>query len=66
MNQREVLEFIEENGVKFVKLAFCDALGNLKNVSIFADELEDVFEKGMAIDEEAFDGIAPFNAVTNQ
>ncbi len=60
MNQREVLEFIEENGVKFVKLAFCDALGNLKNVSIFADELEDVFEKGMAIDEEAFDGIASY------
>ena len=44
MNQREVLEFIEENGVKFVKLAFCDALGNLKNVSIFATELSDVFE----------------------
>ncbi len=60
MNQREVLEFIEENGVKFVKLAFCDALGNLKNVSIFATELEDVFEKGMAIDEEAFDGIASY------
>ena len=60
MNQQEVLEFIEENGVKFVKLAFCDALGNLKNVSIFATELEDVFEKGMAIDEEAFDGIASY------
>ncbi len=60
MNQNEVLEFIEENGVKFVKLAFCDALGNLKNVSIFATELEDVFEKGMAIDEEAFDGIASY------
>ncbi len=60
MNKREVLEFIEENGVKFVKLAFCDALGNLKNVSIFATELEDVFEKGMAIDEEAFDGIASY------
>ncbi len=60
MNQREVLEFIEENGVKFVKLTFCDALGNLKNVSIFATELESVFEKGMAIDEEAFDGIASY------
>ena len=60
MNQQEVLDFIEENGVKFVKLAFCDALGNLKNVSIFATELEDIFEKGMAIDEEAFDGIASY------
>lgn len=60
MNQQDVLDFIEENGVKFAKLAFCDALGNLKNVSIFATELEDVFEKGMAIDEEAFDGIASY------
>ena len=60
MNKQDVLDFIEENGVKFVKLAFCDALGNLKNVSIFATELEDVFEKGRAIDEEAFDGIASY------
>ena len=27
----EVLEFIEENDVKFIKLAFCDIFGNQKN-----------------------------------
>ena len=58
--EQDVLDFIQENDVKFVKLAFCDALGNLKNVSIFADQLESIFEKGMPIEEEAFDGIASY------
>ena len=59
-SERDVLDFIQDNDVKFVKLAFCDALGNLKNVSIYADELENIFEKGIAIEEEAFDGIASY------
>ena len=63
MNQtiREVMDFIQENDVKFVKLTFCDILGNLKNISILASEIEDVFEKGISIDAEAFDGIASYD-----
>ena len=35
----EVLQFVAENGVKFIRLAFCDAFGTLKNIAIMADEL---------------------------
>ncbi len=35
----EVLQFVEENDVKFVRLAFCDLFGTLKNISIMAEEL---------------------------
>ena len=33
----EVLEFIKENDVKFVRLGFCDPFGLQKNISIMAD-----------------------------
>ena len=36
----EVLEFIEENDVKFIKLAFCDIFGNQKNITIMPTELK--------------------------
>ena len=29
----EVMEFVEENDVKFIRLAFCDIFGNQKNIS---------------------------------
>ena len=44
--EQEVLQFVEENDVKFVKLAFCDLLGRQKNLSVVSQELPSVFEKG--------------------
>ena len=43
----EVLEFIEENDVKFIKLAFCDIFGNQKNITIgvFRDVTQNVKDK---------------------
>lgn len=35
----EVMTFVKENDVKFIRLAFCDMFGNLKNVSIMPEEL---------------------------
>ena len=29
----EVVQFIQENDVKFIRLAFCDIFGNQKNIS---------------------------------
>ena len=29
-----VLQFVEENDVKFIRLAFCDVMGTLKNLSL--------------------------------
>ena len=39
MSYSEVMDFVEENDVKFIRLAFCDFFGNQKNVSIMPDEL---------------------------
>ena len=36
-SEDEVLQFVEEDDVKFVRLAFCDVFGRSKNVAILAD-----------------------------
>lgn len=45
----EILEYIEDNGVKFVKLSFCDILGRHKNVSVNASHFGEAAE-GFVID----------------
>lgn len=52
----EVLQFVEENDVKFVKLTFCDMLGMQKNISIMASELERAFKSGISFDASAVKG----------
>lgn len=47
--ENEILQYIEENDVKFVKLTFCDLLGRLKNISILSSELAVSFEHGARI-----------------
>ena len=46
----EVLQFVGEEDIKFVRLAFCDVYGKQKNVAIMASELERAFSYGIAID----------------
>lgn len=46
---KEVLQFVEENDVKFVRLMFFDIFGVKKNISIMAQELESAFEHGAHI-----------------
>lgn len=48
-SENEILQYIEENDVKFVKLTFCDLLGRLKNISILSSELAVTFERGLRI-----------------
>ena len=52
----EVLRFVEENDVKFVRLAFCDIFGTLKNISIMANDLERAFQQGIGFDASAVEG----------
>ena len=33
-SKEEVMQFIEEEDVKFIRLAFCDVFGKQKNISI--------------------------------
>ena len=35
----EVLQYVQENDVKFIRLAFCDICGTLKNVAIMPSQL---------------------------
>ncbi len=43
----EVLSFVEENDVKFIRLAFCDIFGNQKNISIMPQELRTALTEGI-------------------
>ncbi|MDD4796557.1 MAG: glutamine synthetase family protein [Eubacteriales bacterium] len=52
----EVMQFVRENDVKFVRLAFCDVFGTLKNISVLADQLPRAFEYGVAFDGAAISG----------
>ncbi len=54
--ESEVLQFIEENDVKFIRLVFCDIFGTIKNISIMPDELHRAFEHGVAFDASAVKG----------
>lgn len=54
--KEEVIQFVSEEDVKFIRLAFCDVLGKQKNISIMPDELKRAFEFGIAIDASAVDG----------
>lgn len=53
---REVLDFVAENDVKFIRLAFCDIFGALKNISIMPGELARAFEEGISFDASAIAG----------
>lgn len=56
MTQQEVLEFVEENDVKFIRLAFTDLLGTMKNISIQPSELHRAFSGGISFDASAVKG----------
>ena len=54
----EVLQYVAEEDVKFIRLAFCDVFGRQKNISIMSDELPRAFEQGIAFDASAIPGFA--------
>lgn len=54
--ESEVLDFVKEEDVRFVRLAFFDITGRQKNISIMAGELERAFRDGIAFDASAVRG----------
>lgn len=52
----EVLEFIEQDDVRFIRLAFCDFNGKQKNIAILPCELRRAFEEGISFDASAIAG----------
>ena len=53
----EVKQFVKEEDVKFIRLAFCDIYGKQKNISIMPGELDRAFNYGIAFDASAVDFI---------
>src|SRR3990170_6733910 len=56
----DVKSFVDERGIRFVRLWFTDILGQLKSFSINSEELDDAFEGGMGFDGSSITG---FNAI---
>lgn len=54
--QKEVLQFIKEQDVRFIRLVFCDIFGHMKNISISEDELGRAFATGISFDASAVKG----------
>lgn len=52
----EVLNFIEEENVKFIRLAFFDVFGRQRNIAVMPGELRRAFQTGIAINAAAIDG----------
>lgn len=48
--ERQIMQYIEEEDVKFIRLVFCDIFGVRKNISVQPSELEKAFEYGYPID----------------
>lgn len=54
--KEEVLEYIEQDDVRFIRLAFCDLNGKQKNIAIQPSELGRAFEEGVSFDASAIAG----------
>ena len=55
-SKQEVMQYVQEEDVKFIRLAFCDVFGKQKNISIMPEELPRALEYGIAIDASAIEG----------
>lgn len=52
----DVKNYIREEDVKFIRLAFCDVYGTQKNISVMPDEIDRAFTTGIAFDASAIKG----------
>lgn len=52
----EVMQYVREEDVKFIRLAFCDVFGKQKNIAIMPDELPRAFAYGISFDASAIAG----------
>ena len=54
--QQDILDFVEDNNVKFVRFAFCDIFGFQKNIAVLASDLPKALEDGVCFDGSAIAG----------
>ena len=48
--KNEVIDYVREEDVKFIRLAFTDVHGNPKNISVMPGELPRAFSEGISFD----------------
>ena len=53
----EVMQFVQEENIRFIRLAFCNVYGKQHNVAIMPSELERAFAFGIAFDASAVEGL---------
>ena len=54
--KQDILDYVEEQNVTFIRLAYFDVFGKQKNISILPRELKRAFEEGISFDASAIDG----------
>lgn len=52
----DIMQYVKEEDVKFIRMAFCDIFGRQKNISVMPHELDRAFEHGIAVDASAIPG----------
>lgn len=50
MKYFDIISFVEQNDVKFIRLAFCDIFGRMKNIAVLSTELKRAFKNGIPFD----------------
>lgn len=52
----DIISFVEQNDVKFIRLAFTDVFGRMKNIAVLPTELKRAFKYGIPFDISAYLG----------
>ena len=68
-SKEEVMQYVAEEDVKFIRLAFCDVFGRQKNLAILPSELDRAFSFGIPFDASAipgFGGASEWRRITGQ
>lgn len=60
---KDIIAFVRENDVKFIRMAFCDVLGTLKNISVISDRFEEAVLNGLSFDGSSIDGFSDDSGV---
>lgn len=52
----QILDFVDDNNVKFVRFSFCDIFGTQKNIAVMASDLPKALEEGVCFDGSSISG----------
>lgn len=56
MTASQILDFVDDNNVKFVRFSFCDIFGFQKNIAVMAGDLPKALEEGVSFDGSSIAG----------